>query len=265
MGRDESIARMDVFLGWFVIAVPLLVTVGATVLALKLPHERHYWKFVAGAIVLGLVFSGLTYWQQIRVANQAISDRNGAIDETAKKTAKQTTDNVAAAIGGQYRDLVKSLTTQVGDLKAQLAAQGRKVDAIGNSNIVTGKNPIPVTIDPKSFPTAAGEQPLDINVSSRSDVPDPQYGKRAMQFFLTTNKMMNGGRVRVSCKGVINNFRQEIMGAGATGTGGRGGKIDDHTIESNINFPNWTPSFPLLITVFYDEDDLGTCTFMPVR
>jgi len=157
----EVCAVLDLFLNWFVVAIPFLVTVGATVLALKLPHERHYWKFVAGAVVIGLAFSGLAYWQQIRATRQAIGDRDTAIMETSKRVAEETTKNVTKALGEQYKGIINSLTAQVGELKGQIAAQGRDVGIIKGSNIVTGKTPVKVeVINPT---TVSGTQaPLEV-------------------------------------------------------------------------------------------------------
>ena len=92
---SESIADMgnlDIWLGWLVVAVPFIVTVGATVLAPKLPHERYYWKFVWGSVAVGLLFSGLTFWQQYRVAHQSIEDRNSAMNDAAHEAAKEVKD-----------------------------------------------------------------------------------------------------------------------------------------------------------------------------
>jgi hypothetical protein len=146
-GPDKAeVYAVLAFLNWFVLAIPFLVTVGATVLALKLPHERHYWKFVFGAIAVGLLFSGIAYWQQVLAGRQATRDRDTAITATADRVAKETTKKVTDAVGQQYQGLVKSLTDQIGDLKGQLAAQGKKVDVIGSSDIVTGKKPVKVEV-----------------------------------------------------------------------------------------------------------------------
>jgi hypothetical protein len=80
---------IDIWLEWVVIAIPFIVTVGAAVLTLKLPHEKHYWKFVGGSGVIGLVFSGLTFWQLSRAAHQSVQDRYDTIAQTVKKIEDQ--------------------------------------------------------------------------------------------------------------------------------------------------------------------------------
>lgn len=248
---------LDLFLSWFVIAIPLFVTVGATVIALKLPQERHYRKFVIAAIAVGLLFSIITFWQQNRALTQAAQDRDKAIKDTADRVAKQTTENVTQALAKQYG-------TTITEMAKQLAEQGKKVERIGQSDIVTGKKPVSVVVTNPTPATGAGEQPLEIHVSRLSATPDPQYGRNAAQFILTTNKVMNGGRVRVECtKGRINQGNAHIPGAGVIMSGG-GGVQDDHTYVSDIGSPNWSPDFPLLITLYFDGD-LGVCSFKALR
>jgi hypothetical protein len=168
---------LDIFLNWFVIAIPFLVAVGATVLALRLPHERHYWKFVWGAIVVGLLFSALAYWQQVRAAHQAEASQREAIEKTAKTVAKETTDNVTEAVGKQYQTLVSSLTSQNQSLAMQLAAQGKDVSTIKSSNIVTGKKPLKVEVtNPAAPPVSAGAPPLP-NLSWTQESGQQREGK----------------------------------------------------------------------------------------
>jgi hypothetical protein len=170
---------LDIFLGWFVIAIPFLLAVGGTVLALRIPDQRHYWKFVWWAVGVGLLFSGLTWWQQYRASIQAVSDRQNAITETAKRTAKETSDNITEKIKTQYQDMVASLSKQNADLKSQIANQGKKVDVIGGSPFVTGTKPVKVEVTnpnaPASQSSAVTNGVLTISqtdkISTRSDAP----------------------------------------------------------------------------------------------
>jgi hypothetical protein len=93
--------------------------------------------------------------------------------------------------------------------------------------------------------------------------PNPQFGKNAKQLILTTNKVINGGRVVVTCKNKINNGFAFISGANML-LGGSGGMQDENTYVSGISSPNWSPDFPLIVTLFYDEDDLGACKVRPL-
>jgi hypothetical protein len=206
-------AMLDIFVNWFVIAIPFLVTVGATVLTLKLPHERHYRKFVICAIVTGLAFSGITYWQQVRAARQAVNDRDKAISDTADRVAKKTTENVTDAMGKQYGAIITEMTTQNGNLRAQLTEQGKKEDTISGSNIVTGKRPIRVELANGSLP--AGDVPLEIHAAGMQGTTSLlQYGKYARQLILTTNRVMvNGAHASIICEHKINHGTVWIAGS----------------------------------------------------
>jgi hypothetical protein len=241
---------LDLFLGWFVIAVPFLVAVGATLLALKVPDQRHYWKFVTGAILVGLAFSILTYWQQVRVARQAADDRGSAIQQTAK----ETTANVTAAVGSQFESTISSLTTQIAYLKGQLGEQEKQVPAIGKSNIVAGKGAIPVVVQ---NPPQPSDTAPEISGSSLHAAGVAGLGDNATQFIFTTNKVMNGGRLTIVCQGKINRGRSQI--SVTTMTMGGGQVVDDHTFRSDIESPNWEPGYPLVVTLYYDEPDVNPC------
>jgi len=101
---------------------------------------RGKWRY--GLVLVGAIFSLLAWWQQTRSLQAAKKDR----DEAIKQTSEQVTKSVTEAIGSQYKELIGSLTNQIGNLKGQLAEQGKKVDVIQKSNIVTGKNPIKVEV-----------------------------------------------------------------------------------------------------------------------
>lgn len=249
---------LDIFLNWFVIAIPFLVTVGATVLTLKLPHERHYWKFVGAAIVVGLGFSGIAYWQQVRSMGQARVDQDKAIRDTADRVAKKTTDNVTEALGNQYGSIIKEMTGQNESLRSQLTEQGKKVDKISGSDIVSGKNPLRVEVtNPQGV---SGEPSLSVHTSEMRITPDPSLGHNASQVILTTNKRMNGARMTVVCKDKILRGSFARL-AGASTTSGSSALTDDHTMLVDISSPDWSPEYPLIVTLYYEADNMGVCNF----
>lgn len=250
---------LDVFLNWFVIAIPFLVTVGATVLTLKLPHERHYWKFVGAAIVVGLGFSGITYWQQIRTAKEAVADRDRAIGDTADRVAKKTTDNVTEAIGKQYKTIIDDVNEQNGQLRSQLEEQGKKVDKISNSAIVSGKRPLKVEVT--NQPTANGETKPEIHASSMEATAKPEFGKYATQAILTTTKRMSGAELDIRCKHKINRASASVSGSGMMMGGATMG--DDNTVHVGISFPDWSPDHPLVVILYHDAPQIVECTIIP--
>lgn len=107
-----------------VIAAPLLLTVGATIAAFKLPlagtAEERLRTLMAGAIAVGLIFSGLAWWQQMVVADQNTQDRAAA----AERAATDAADKVSQALKQDYEVKIHSLNAQVGSLRAQLGNSG---------------------------------------------------------------------------------------------------------------------------------------------
>jgi hypothetical protein len=233
---------MDFFLGWFVIAVPFIITVGATVLALKLPHERHYWKFVWGAIALGVVFSGLTYLQQSRAISQAARDRDTAIKDTSKQVAKDTTDTITAAMGKQYQGIIDSLTQQVGDLKGQLLSQGKKVDAIGKSPFVTGSSPVRVEVTNPSSQASASPAPVHVGhltLTQKSGVSTREDAPYMAILTIQSDVEMTSVRIVVTCDG-------ELVAANGGFNGmstGSSGLMVGHSNMAGMQFSGITPPF----------------------
>ena len=165
--------------------------------------------------------------------------------------------DVTKAVTQQYSQMIADQKQENADLKKQLAEQGKKVDVIQKSNIVTGKNPIKVEVT--NPPPGGGEHPPEIHAALHEATPNPQYGQKALEFIVTTNKVMNGARGRVQCsKGKINRGTARVLGTGMTSGGVN--TADDHTVIVDFISPNWSPDYPLSITLYYD-DDLGTCNF----
>ncbi len=254
---------LDQLLACIVVILPTLFALGIEAVSKEI-KEHPYWRI--GVIAFGVGLSALTWFQMSQANEAARADREAAVVDTSKRVSaavsESVTQSVTKAVSEQYTQTINSLHAEIGSLQVQLAAQDKKVDVIQGSNIVTGKKPIRVEIaNPGVLPT--GEPPLSIHASAMPVVPNLQYGKNARQFILTTNKVMNGGRVRITCKNKINQGSATLPGAGAIMSGG-GGMMDEKTYVSGIGAPNWSPDFPLAVTLYFDEDDLGPCTITPL-
>jgi hypothetical protein len=141
---------LDQLLGWAVIAFPFLLSILFVFIPARTEDEKKHMKWRNVLVAVGAIFSLVAWWQQSRSLQAAKKDRDDAI----KQTSDQVTKSVTEAVGSQYKDLIGSLTNQIGDLKGQLAEQGKKVDVIQKSNIVTGKKPVKVeVINPGSPPS----------------------------------------------------------------------------------------------------------------
>jgi len=84
------------------------------------------------------------------------------------------TKDVTKIVGDQYQSVIKSLTDQIGILKAQLASQATTLGTIKNSNIVTGKKPVPVQV---INPPATPPLPPPVNISWQQAATQPLNGK----------------------------------------------------------------------------------------
>src|SRR5437016_13347479 len=126
-----------------------------------------------------------------RANKLAAKDRQEAILETSERVSATVSESVSKsvtkALSDQYTQTINGLQGKVGSLEAQLQTQGRKVDVIGKSNIVTGKNPIRVEVTNPLPGATPGEPALSIHASTMSTTSQAQYGKHASQIILTTN------------------------------------------------------------------------------
>lgn len=116
-------------------------------------------------------------------------------------------------------------------------------------------------LNPPSETVSAVKGEPQIRVSRLPLQPTPQYGKLATEFILTTTTVMNGGRVSIHCDNKIN--KGQAVLAGASVLMGGSSLQDEHTFLTGIDAPNWSPSMPLVVTLFFDEPDLGKCTITP--
>jgi len=133
--------------GLILLIVTLLIAAGAVVLALKLPLEMQQWKFINGAIAVGLLLSTILYWQQMRTLNSAIQDRDHAVAEASDRAVSETAQRVTLEVGQRYQKQIGSLTKQVADLEAQLPNPANRSDIVGSSpapgNTTAGANGTP--------------------------------------------------------------------------------------------------------------------------
>jgi hypothetical protein len=242
---------LDLLIEFLAVILPTLFAVGIEVVSKKIKDHR-YWRF--GVIAFGVVVSILTGFQIWKAKEEANADRQGAITETSDRVSK----SVSQSVSQQYAQTINNLQLQIESLKHQLDAEGKNVEAIKGSNLLTGKKPIPVEVtNPEGMPAR------EIHVSAMFVEPNNQYGKRAKQFILTTNRVMNGGRVRITCQNKFTQASAVISGANFS-SGGGGGMQDDRTYVSGIAAPNWSPDFPLVLTLYFDEDDVGSCKITPL-
>jgi len=248
---------VDQVLAVAVVLLPTLFAVGIEMVSKEI-KEHLYWRIVV--LTFGVGLSVLTWFQMSRANKAASIDRGNAIVETSEKVSAKVSESVSKSVtksvSDQYTQTINSLQLQIGSLQGQLAVQGKNVDAIKGSNIVTGKLPIRVELaNPGVLPS--GEAPPKIVVSAMPADARPQIGKHARQLILTTNKVMNGAYVSIICEHKINQGMVWVSGTG--GMTGRWGMVGDKKFDVGITSPNWAPDFPLVVTLYFD-DEIEPCT-----
>ena len=180
-----------------------------------------------------------------------------ATDNAGEVAQAKAEEGVRLTVKEEDGKVIDTLGKTIGRLNDLVSAQRSQIQDIHDSNFVTGKKPVSVVIK-----GAAQTSSPEFHISEVEGQPRPEFGKHATEFILTTTKVMNGGRVLLTCDGKINKGAASIASGGMTMVSGMG-MVDDHTFASGISLPNWAPEFPLLITVYYDEEKLGACKATP--
>jgi hypothetical protein len=243
---------LDTFLNWFSIAIPFLVTVGAVVLALKLPNRRHYRKFLWGSIFLGVLFSGLVWWQQIRSTKQAKTDRSKAILETAEKVAKR--------IKAEDAPIIRQQNDKIDALQAALDSQGKDVKQIGNSPFINGKSPVKVEVTnpplasntSQATPQSTRNGVLTISqnnkISTRTDAP------YETEVVIQTTVAFPSLKLAFVCDKDIVNVHDDVRGATFMR---REGIVPEHPNVYFYSYGSATPQFdpgnPLVFDIWSKE------------
>jgi hypothetical protein len=179
----KEVRMLNLVLGWMVIVLPFLGSLWLAFVAERLTKDV---KLKTQVVVFGVIVSALTWWQISRADKQAEVDRNNAVVETSKNVSASVSETVTNALAAQYQHTIDGLNQEIAELKGELQNQGKKVDVIGRSNIVTGKSPIKVEVAngnlPATLPTPTieGLSVISQEPLSSSPHPDAPYGIRVV-------------------------------------------------------------------------------------
>jgi hypothetical protein len=256
---------LDQLLAVAVVLLPTLFALAVEIVSKEI-KEHPYWR--AAVLAFGIGLSALTWFQLSRATKEAAVDREAAIQETSRKVSGDVSEavskSVSKSVADQYTQTINTLQTQIGTLQGQLEKQGQSVEAIKSSNFVSGKSPVKVEVtnQPSVGTAPSPNAGPNIRVSRMFVDAKKEYGKMAIQFILTTDRVMNGGRARFHCDNKINNGIAQISGASAMM--GASGRDDDHTFTAEIEAPNWSPNFPLVVTLYADAD-VGKCEISAIE
>lgn len=254
---------LDQVLAAAVVLLPTLFAVGIEVVSKEI-KEHPVWRIAVLAFGVGI--SVLTWFQISRAAAVANREREQAIVETSErvsaKVSESVSKSVSKAVGEQYTQTINTLQQQIGTLQGKLETQGKNVEAIKGSNIVSGKSPIKVEVTNQS-PVASGssDEPLRLHAAAMPVAPESRYGAHATQMILTTNKRMNGAHLTIVCKSPLKQASATLLGSGYVIGGAQ--LADEHTVTVDIGNPDWSPDLPLVVTVHHDVEQIGACAVTP--
>jgi len=172
----------ETILEWVVIVLPTLFAIAVEVIDEEYRKDNRRWRI--GVISFGIVISVLTGIQVSHAHRVANRERQEAILETSTRVSssvsESVTQNVTQALKSQYESTISDLRGQIATLQTDLAKQGRKVDVISSSDIVSGKQPIKVEMVNK--PTSGTlPQVAQLRLSWENHVsihPDAPYCKQ---------------------------------------------------------------------------------------
>jgi hypothetical protein len=252
---------LNLILSWLVVALPFLGSIWLAFLAERLTKDS---KLKAQVVVFGVIVSALTWWQMYRADKQADADRSKAVVETSEKVSASVSEMVTKAVAAQYQQTVDNLNQQIAQLETELQTQGKKVDVIGQSNIVTGKSPIKVEIANGTVPAGAPTPAIEgLNIMSQEQLsssphPDAPYGIKVV---ISTKTPMQPTKFGLQCDKEV--LYGEIMpGSNFTGAmSTRDGRLTDkpsNTIRKNswaweVDEPKFVSETPWIVRLYGKE------------
>jgi hypothetical protein len=252
---------LDQILAWAVVVLPTVFAVGIEVVSKEI-KEHPYWR--VGVIVFGIGLSSLTWFQMSRANKEAFFERQTAVEETSQRVSASVSESVTKAVTQQYQGMIAGQEKQISDLQSQLSAQGKKVDVISGSNIVTGKTPVRVELAnlPPSLatpvPKIEGIEIISQEALPTSPHPDAPYGVKVI---IQTKAEMQPVKLGFECDKEV--FYGELMpGANYSGIEtvrqGRLTNKSDNSIKKNswawaVDDPKFVPEIPWVVRLYGKE------------
>ena len=256
---------LDQILSWLVLVVPVLLGLLLILVPAKHEDERRHmlWRYILGVALI--VYGGIAWWQQARFARQSLTDRDAAIDRTSKSVSASVSESVSRSVSQQYQQTIDNLNTKIVQLENDVQSQGKKVDLIGRSDIVTGKNPVKVEITNASsgiasppVPKIEGIEILDQEPLLTSPYKDAPYGVKVI---IQTKTELQPVKFGIECDKEVA-YGEFSPGADYTGiivsTPGRLTNSRDNSIKTNswgwkVNDPKFVPETPWIVRLYGKE------------
>jgi hypothetical protein len=88
--------------------------------------------------------------------------------------------------------------------------------------------------------------------------PNPNSAKWSQELIVLTNRTVIGASGRIICDKAFNQIRLRIAGARAYMNTGAS-KVAANAADFSVGSPNWSPTAPLVFTIFHDDEGPGEC------
>ena len=205
------------------------------------------WIFWSIAVLFLIVAFDQAWQDEHRNTSLVIGEKSSAVGEMnfwkeqnyAKDDAVRTRDHLLAQ---NYTALIGQQTTSNNAQQslAQLSQRILEIDKPGKLKIDN---------------YYLGDVPSQYNANVKA--------KYHGTFLVLTNQTVTPIRLLVTCEGKIVQAGGGILGTAASSGGGWGGRVTTSPMQYGIGLlsPAWTPSNPMLATIYTDDPSLGICSF----
>lgn len=244
---------LDTVLSWMVIFVPVVFGVILILVPAKKEDAKTHMRWLGGLGAALITFAVLSWWQQARAAKASTKDRELAITKTSKEVAAETSKQVTLTVSELYSHVISEQKTQIANLEAELKAQGRNLNDIKGSDIVSGKKPIKVEVtNPASAPTASSPILTGIRIASQkqvsSDDPNFPFG---LEVVVQTDVDIIPVKLAILCDGPVGKGAAGFEDGGAYTMVIQGlADGNDHIFIAKWETPAWTPQKPIVVRLF---------------
>jgi hypothetical protein len=255
----------DLILSWLVIVIPVVLGLVVIAVPAKREDEKSHmrWRYILGTSLMGFAF--IAWVQQQRVIANSVKDRESAIADTSKKVSAAVSESVTKSVSRQYEQTISNLNDKITQLKTELQSQGKKVDVIGSSNIVTGKHPVKVEVTnttptptPSTVPKIEGIEIVSTEPLQTSPYKDAPYGVKVI---LQTKTELQPVKFGIECDKEVS-YGELSTGVNFTGVVGistrRLTNLLDNSIKKNswawqISEPKFVPESPWIVRLYGKE------------
>jgi uncharacterized coiled-coil protein SlyX len=186
-----------------------------------------------------LVWAGKVIWTPYGMQSETVQ----ALD-ASKKTERQATDRV-----GQLEVSVTTKDAKIDSVNAQLTTtftQLSKSQGVINSlaaQVTKANQPEPLEMTP---------------IGMGSLYPDLSKGLRTGSILVLSNRTIAPVKGIFMCENAIKNVNAVIAGVGIVSST-EPSRVAFNAFQIEIDSPAWSPKSPLLVTVYFDEPELGKC------